>query len=194
MLLEALNEPDLFGLHFRDDTWGPHRMYAGEAVPTQRDMPCLACRTCPSCERVFWNGNNQEFNDVSESDRTFEEMARIVDSVRESDFYDRQLDQREWEAEQRAKAVAILGLLRQHLPVQAQQEAEGVLSTSYGCQCICNLLQREQDRRAVLAELPEAESEEIENFLDTGVWRSKDELAKRRAERKAMIDREELPF
>jgi hypothetical protein len=88
----------------------------------------------------------------------------------------------------------ILGLLRRHLPAQVLQETEELLSTGYGCECVCDLLQREQKRRALLEELPEAENEEIESFLDTGVWRSKGELAARRAEFAAMIARGELPI
>ena len=103
---------------------------------------------------------------------TFDEMARIVDQAREVNFYWHQLEQRKWDAEQRAKAGAILELLRQHLPPQVRQEAEELLSTEYGCECVCDLLRREK-KAPLLEERPEAESEEIEDFLDTGVWRSK---------------------
>lgn len=88
----------------------------------------------------------------------------------------------------------ILGLLRRHLPAQVLKEAEELLSTGYGCKCVCDLLEREQNRRTLLEERPEAENEEIESFLDTGVWRSKDELAARRAEYEAMIGRDEIPW
>ncbi len=169
--------------------------WQGHRGPLMQNLACLSCLRAPQrASTVCLTGINQEINDVSEADKTFEEMARIVDQAHQSDFHYRQLEQQEWEAEQRAKALAIVGLLRQHLPTPVLQEAEGLLSTRYGCQCVCNLLQREQDRRALQEELPEAESEEIENFLDTGVWRSKDELAKHRAERKVMIDRGGIPF
>ncbi len=139
-------------------------------------------------------GINQETNDVSEAGKNFEEMAQIVDEACMVEFYDRQADQRGWEAEQRAKAQVFLGLLRRHLPVQVLQEAEELLSTKYGCKCIFDLLEREQKRRALLEERPEAESEEIESFLDTGIWRSKDELAERRTELDAIIGRGEFPI
>jgi hypothetical protein len=89
-------------------------------------------------------GINQEIGDVSEPKMTFDEMARIVDEAGEVDFYWHQLEQRKWDAEQRAKAGAILELLRQHLPAQARQEAEELLSTKYGCECVCDLLRREK--------------------------------------------------
>ena len=75
---------------------------------------------------------------------TFDEMAQIVDQAREADFYWHQLEQRGWCAEQRAKAGAILELLRQHLPAQVRQEAEELLSTEYGCECVCDLLRHEK--------------------------------------------------
>jgi hypothetical protein len=138
-------------------------------------------------------GINQEKNDVSEAGLTLEEEAGLTLEV-EIAYYDRRAKQRKWGAEQRAKAPVILGSLRQHLPAEVLKEAEELLSTGYGCECVCDLLQREQKRRALLEERPEAEDEEIESFLDTGVWRSKDELAARRAEYEAMIDRGEFPI
>jgi hypothetical protein len=139
-------------------------------------------------------GINQEINDVSEAGKNSEEMAQIMDEACMVEFYARQADQRGWEVEQRAKAQVFLGLLRRHFPVQVLQEAEELLSTKYGCECIFDLLEREQKRRALREERPEAESGEIESFLDTGVWRSKDELAERRAELEAMIGRGEFPI
>jgi hypothetical protein len=128
---------------------------------------------------------------VSEAGLTLEEEAG---QRAEIEHYYQQASQRRWRAEQRAKASVILGLLRQHLPAQVLKEAEELLSTGYGCECVCDLLDREQKRRTLLEERPEAENEEIESFLDTGVWRSKDELAARRAEYEAMIGRDEIPW
>ena len=129
---------------------------------------------------------------MSEAGLTLEEEAG--QRLGEIEFYYQQEDQRKWEAEQRVQAQVILGLLRQHLPAQVLKEAEELLSTGYGCKCVCDLLEREQNRRTLLEERPEAENEEIESFLDTGVWRSKDELAARRAEYEAMIGRDEIPW
>ena len=107
------------------------------------------------------------------------------------EFYYRQAEEREWKIEQRAKAQVVIGLLRRHLPAEVLKESEELLSTKYGCDCIHDLLERERKKQALLEEQPEAESEEIENFLDTGVWRSKDELAERRAKLEAMMHRGE---
>jgi hypothetical protein len=141
-------------------------------------------------------GINQETNDVSEPKMTFEEMAQIVDEVREIEFYEHQAKDRKWKAEQFTKVQVFIGLLRRHLPADVLPESEELLSTAYGCGCIYHLLMREQKRRALLEELAEAESDEIEEFVDTGVWRSKDELAKRRAALEARIRRggDEVPF
>jgi hypothetical protein len=131
---------------------------------------------------------------VSDVGMTDEEIVLAQVEAGEVDYIYWQVEQRKWYAEQRAKAQVIRGLLRQHLPAQVLQEAEELLSTEYGCKYVCHLHEREPKRRALLKERPEAESEEIESFLDTGIWRSKDELAACRAEREAMIDPEELPW
>ena len=81
---------------------------------------------------------------MSEPKMTFDEMAQIVDQAREVDFHYDQAELRKWEAEQRANAGAILELLRQHLPAQVRQAAEELLSTEYGCECVCDLLRREK--------------------------------------------------
>ena len=47
-------------------------------------------------------------------------------------------------AEQRAKAPLMLVSLRQHLPAQVLKEAEELLSSWYGCECVRHLLDREQ--------------------------------------------------
>jgi hypothetical protein len=78
------------------------------------------------------------------SDVTFEEMERIVSEAHQIDHYYRQNEQREWEAEQRTKAPAILSLLQRHLPVEALQVIEEFLSTRYGCDCLRDVLQGPQ--------------------------------------------------
>jgi hypothetical protein len=140
-------------------------------------------------------GNNQEYGDVSEAKMTFQEMAQIVEEEREIAFLEREAEDRKWRAEQRAKAQVLISVLRRHLPAAILTEFEELFSTNYGSDCVYALLERDRKRLALLKERPEADKEEIDNFLDTGVWRSKDKLAgRRRDEQEAWDLRGEIPF
>ena len=108
----------------------------------------------------------------------FEEMERYVDEVRTSDYYSQQEKQLEWEAQQRAKAPAILGILRRHLPAEALQEAEEFLSTGFGCDCFYEALRRDLTRKKLQQIFPADRWGEIEQYLDTGMFmaRGHDEI------------------
>jgi ABC-type dipeptide/oligopeptide/nickel transport system ATPase component len=88
----------------------------------------------------------QEMTMTQSPKMSLEEMAEIVDQAREAAFLDQEYRQREWAEEQRAKAPEILDLLRRHLPTETQQEVEGYLSSPYGSDCLCELLQSLQPR------------------------------------------------
>jgi hypothetical protein len=93
----------------------------------------------------------------------------------------RQAESEAWDAEQRARAPAILEALRTHLPAQVLSEAEDFFSNLYGCECFYDLFRRGRAKADLLADQPDANEEEVQNFLDSGIWRSSDEVAKQRA-------------
>jgi hypothetical protein len=102
------------------------------------------------------------------------------DQSDEVEFLYHKHEVRKWQQEQHKNAPEVLAILRQRLPTEQLQEVEELLSTSYGCKCVCDILQREREMQSLREEMPAASSEEIEHFLETGIFESEEAIAKRR--------------
>ena len=86
----------------------------------------------------------------------------LCDQADEVDFLYRRLEQRAWEEQQRSEAPAVLALLRQHMPAEPLERIENLLSTLFGCECVNDLVRREQEGKG---ELPE---DSVERLRATG--------------------------
>ena len=90
----------------------------------------------------------------------------------EIDFMYRQAEIEDWRQQQREKAPGILALLRKHMPADRMQEVEEFLTSKYGCDCLHDTLCRDLTRNRLRGVLPENRWQDIERYLDTGIFES----------------------
>ena len=103
---------------------------------------------------------------------SWEEMMHMVDEIRELVLHYQVKQERNWQAEQRVKASALLELLRRHLPVEVLRELKEFLSHKICCDCFHEAVQRDLATAALRETLPAERWGEIEQLVDKQVPRT----------------------
>ena len=110
-----------------------------------------------------------EAEKMDQEKMTLDEMRRIVHEVDDVEYVYRQAEQRAREREQQAKALEALASLRRHVPADRLREAEDLLSTPFGCDCLRDELRRDHRRKALRKHVPAEHWQEIDDYLGGGV-------------------------
>lgn len=100
---------------------------------------------------------------------SLEEMEQIVDEHRQIEFWRARSELEQEKRELRARAPAVLDLLRQHLPADVRREVEDYLSSGWGVGFLRDALEEQQTQVGHEA-ASEVQSEDPFGFERPGLW------------------------